>query len=62
MRVVPALDELEHGHTRLDLGLEAAPAEQLAFERGEELSHMALSKRSPTEPIEGLTEVTAIGV
>jgi hypothetical protein len=36
MRVVPALDEVEDRHTRLDLGLEAAPVEQLAFERGEE--------------------------
>src|SRR5271156_2365470 len=40
MRVVPALDEVEDRQARLDLGLEAAPVEQLAFERGEEaLAH-----------------------
>jgi len=30
-------------------------AEQLAFERAEELSHMPLSKQSSTEPIDGRT-------
>jgi hypothetical protein len=34
MRVVPALDEIEDRHPRLDLGLEASPVEQFAFERG----------------------------
>src|SRR5438477_2799042 len=36
MRVVPALDELEYRHPRLDLGLEAAAREQLAFQGREE--------------------------
>jgi hypothetical protein len=40
MGVVPALDELEHGHAGLGLGFEAAAGEQLALERGEEaLAH-----------------------
>ena len=36
VRVVPSLDEIEHRHAGLDLGLEPAAVEQLAFERGEE--------------------------
>ncbi len=52
----PALDGLEEHHTRLDLSAEVAAVEQLAFERGKKkLSHIALSKQSPTEPIEGRT-------
>ena len=52
----PGLDGLEEHHTRLDLSAEVAAVEQLAFERGEKkLSHIALSKQSPTEPIEGRT-------
>ncbi len=40
MRVVAALDEIEDRHAGLDLGLEALPVEQLAFEGGEEaLTH-----------------------
>jgi len=40
VRVVPSLDEIEHRHAGLDLGLEPAAVEQLAFERGEEaLAH-----------------------
>src|SRR5271169_4303982 len=40
MGVVPALDELEHRHARLDLSVETAAVEQLAFERGEKaLAH-----------------------
>src|SRR5271167_2445373 len=40
MRVVPALDELEHRHPRVDLGLEAAARQQLAFQgREEALAH-----------------------
>ena len=54
-RVVPALDELEYRHPRLDLGLEAAARQQFAFRGREEVSHIALSKQSPTEPIEGRT-------
>src|SRR5215470_10489097 len=39
-RVIPAFDEIEYRHPRLDLGLEAAALEQLAFERGEKtLAH-----------------------
>src|SRR5215469_18235389 len=34
-RVIPAFDEIEYRHARLDLSLEAAALEQLAFERGE---------------------------
>ena len=36
MRVVEALDEVEHGEARLDLRAEAGPIEELALERGEE--------------------------
>jgi hypothetical protein len=36
VRVVPSLDEIEHRHAGLALGLEPAAVEQLAFERGEE--------------------------
>src|SRR5690348_12334611 len=34
-RVIPAFDEIEQRHVRLDLGLKAAALEQFAFERGE---------------------------
>ena len=38
--IVPSLDELEDRQAGLGLGLELAPVEQLAFERGEEaLAH-----------------------
>ena len=36
MGIVPALDEIKQRHAGLDLGLEAAAVEQLAFEGGEE--------------------------
>jgi len=40
MGVIPALDELEHRHARLDLSAEVAAVEQLAFERSEKaLAH-----------------------
>src|SRR5208282_4997785 len=40
MGVVPALDELEHCHARLDLGPKAAAGEQLALQgREEALAH-----------------------
>jgi hypothetical protein len=55
MRVIPALDELVHRLARLGLSAEVAAVERLAFERSEKLSHIALSKQSPTEPIEGRT-------
>ncbi len=35
MRVVPALDELEHLPARLGLGAEAVASEELALQRGE---------------------------
>jgi hypothetical protein len=31
MRVIPAVDEVEHRHARLGLGFEAGAVEQLAF-------------------------------
>ena len=38
--VVPSFDELEDDHTGLGLGLEFAPGQEFAFERGEEaLAH-----------------------
>ena len=55
MRIVPTLDEFEDRYARFYWGFEAAAVEQFTFERGEELSHIALSKQSPTEPIEGRT-------
>ena len=55
MGVVPALDEIEDRDAGLGLGLEAPPAEQLHSRVAKKLSHMALSKQSPTEPIEGRT-------
>ena len=55
MRVVPAFNELEHCHAGLDLALEPAAGRQLAFQVAKKLSHIALSKQSPTEPIEGRT-------
>jgi len=40
MGVIPALDELEHRHARLDLSAEVAAVEQLAFKGGEKaLAH-----------------------
>ena len=36
MEVVPPFNEIEHRHPRLDLGLESAAVEQLAFEGGED--------------------------
>ena len=55
MGIVPTLDELEDCHPRLDLGLEPAAVEQLAFRVAKKLSAIALSKQSPIEPIEGRT-------
>jgi hypothetical protein len=42
-RIVEALDEGEHGASRLGLRLEPAAIEQFAFEVAKKLSHMALS-------------------
>ena len=55
MGVTQAFDEIEDRHRGLDLGLETAPVEQLAFEGDEKALAYALSKQSPTEPIEGRT-------
>lgn len=44
MGVVPAFNEIEHRHPRLDLGLESVAVEQLAFECDEE---MACSPKTP---------------
>ena len=55
MRVIPPLDELEDCNACFDLSFEAAAVEQFAFEVAKKLSHIALSKQSPTEPIEGRT-------
>ena len=55
MRVVPALDEVEDREARGGLRPEAPALEQLALERREKLSHIALSKQSPTLPIDGCT-------
>jgi hypothetical protein len=54
-RVVPALNEVEDGHTGLSLVPETGAIEQLAFKRAKKLSHIALSYASPTLPIDGRT-------
>ncbi len=44
--IVPSLDELEYGYASLGLGLEIAPVDPLAFERGEEtLAHLHTHRR-----------------
>jgi hypothetical protein len=53
MRIVPAFNEVEDCHPRLDLGFEAATAEPFASTVAKKLSHIALSKQSPTEPHRG---------
>ena len=55
MGVIPSLDELEDGSARLVVVVEVRAVEQLAFEGAKKLSAMALSKQSPTEPIDGTT-------
>ena len=57
-QVVPALNEGEDGHARLDMGSEAASIEQFAFQRGEEALAHGVVVRVPTEPIEGRTPVS----
>ncbi len=54
-RVVPAFNELEHGRPRLSVRGQGRAGEQLALERREEVSAIALSKQSPTEPIDSAT-------
>src|SRR5712691_1487246 len=65
MGVVPALDELKHGHARFDLGFEAAAVEQFAFERGKEaLAHRvieALTDRAHRGSHAGLAAALAEG-
>src|SRR5215469_1945187 len=64
-RVIPAFDEIEHRHARLDLGLEAATLEQLAFERGEKaLAHRiveTVAHRTHRGPHPGLLAALAEG-
>ena len=43
MRIIPSLDEFEHGYTGLGLAAEPAPFQEFAFECGKKLSHIALS-------------------
>jgi hypothetical protein len=54
MGVIPALDELEHRHARVGLGVETAAVEQLAFKRSEKaLAHRiveAISDRTHRRP------------
>src|ERR1019366_3106596 len=63
MGVVPALDELEHRHPRLDLGLEAVAREQLAFQgREEALAHRvveAIADRSHRRTYPGFAAARA---
>jgi hypothetical protein len=56
VRIVPALDEFKHRHVRLGLGLKKRRRASSSHSRvAKKLSHIALSKQSPTEPIEGRT-------
>jgi hypothetical protein len=54
MGVIPALDELEHRHARVGLGVETAAVEQLAFKRSEKaLAHRiveAITDRTHRRP------------
>ena len=65
MRIVEAFDEVEDRHARLDLGLEVAAVEQLAFQRGEEaLAHgvvETVSHRAHRRPHSGLAATLAEG-
>src|SRR5215472_13192656 len=64
-RVIPAFDEIEYRHACLDLGLEAATLEQLAFERGEKaFAHRvveAVAHRTHRGPHPGLLAALAEG-
>ena len=65
MGVVPALDEIEDCHARLDLGLGTTPVKQLAFEGGEEaLAHgvvETVAHRTHGRPHAGLATAFAKG-
>ena len=58
-RIIPALDELEDRHARLGLDTERTPVDELALQRGEKLSAMALSKQSPAEPVSRANQAVA---
>src|SRR5690242_10068210 len=64
-RVIPAFDEIEHRHARLELSLEAAALEQLALERGEKaLAHRVVetvAHRAHRGPHPGLLAALAEG-
>src|SRR5690349_7604671 len=64
-RVIPTFDEIEYRHACLDLGLEAAALEQLAFERGEKaLAHgivETVSHRTHRGPHPGLLAAPSEG-
>jgi hypothetical protein len=54
VRVVPALDELDDGEARLDLGGEAPPVEELALERREDaLTEGGYRRRRRPTPLTG---------
>ena len=53
--IVPGLDEVEHGHSGLGLITEAFPLNDSVSRAAKQLSLIALSYASPTEPIEGRT-------
>jgi hypothetical protein len=53
--IVEPLDKVEDGHAGHVAVLEDAPVDELALQGGEELSAMALSKQSPTEPMDRST-------
>ena len=54
-RIVEAFDELEDGDTGLAMRSEAATIDEFPLEGREELSHIALSQASPTEPVDART-------
>ena len=55
LRDVPALNELEYDRASLSLRVKPMLREQLALQCREERLALALSKQSPTEPIDGHT-------
>jgi len=59
MWVIPALNEIKDHDAGFDPGLEAAGSSNSHSRVAKKLSHMALSKQSPTDPIEGLTAASS---
>ena len=55
MGIVPSFNEFEDRAARLYWILKTAAGQQSHSSVAKKLSHMALSKQSPTEPIEGRT-------